>query len=299
MVVQLKIALILRPQNYAMKDPAAYHPEKNQISVEQKELLLKYLKDKLGMDFSEYSESSVRRRIAKILNELGLNDIHEYVQYLESQEKPSETFLEKFTVNVTEMFRDPKFYECFGRMIKQVAQKKDHIKIWSAGCSSGEETLSIAILLKENDLLDKATIIGTDLSAPIITRAKSMTYKQRHVSNYENSYQEAGGKFTLEKYYTAQGENVVFDSDLYRSVSFMESNLMDSPPASDFDIIICRNVLIYFNPQLQNSIIGKFNASLNKGGHLIFGSKESIIFFNDRNSFVEIEPESSIYKKVR
>lgn len=282
-----------------MKEPTPYYPEKNHISVEQKELLLKYLNDSLGMDFKDYSESSVRRRISKILNELGFDDVSQYISYLQSQEKPRETFLEKFTVNVTEMFRDPKFYDCFCRMIKDFGSKKEQIKIWSAGCSSGEETLSLAILLHENDLLHKTTIIGTDLSSAVIEKAKSRTYKQRHVSLYEKSYQEAGGKYSLDKYYTQQGENVVFDNDLYRSISFMENNLMDAPPSSDFDIIICRNVLIYFNPQLQNSIIGKFNDCLNSEGYLILGSKESIIFFEDRNLFVEIERESSIFKKTR
>lgn len=282
-----------------MKDPRPYYPEKNHISTEQKDLLLKYLKDNLGLNIGEYSESSVRRRISKILNELRFEDVREYIQYLENQENPREVFLEKFTVNVTEMFRDPGFYACFARMIKTVSEEKDHIRIWSAGCSSGEETLSLAILLKEINVLHKTSILGTDLSVSVLKRAESMTYKQRHVSNYEESYKDAGGKFSLEKYYSQQGENVIFDSDLYRSTSFMENDLMTSPPASDFDIVICRNVLIYFNPQLQNSVLGKFNSSLNDDGHLILGSKESIIFFDNRDLFVEIEPESSIYKKVK
>ncbi|AEV31175.1 CheR family methyltransferase [Owenweeksia hongkongensis] len=282
-----------------MNEPVAYHPNKNSISVEQKDQLLSYLNDKLEIDFSQYSESSVRRRISKILMELKFSDVEEYIKYLDQQPNPREVFIEKFTVNVTEMFRDPFFYSCFGRLIQQLASEKDHIKIWSAGCSSGEEILSLAILLKENNLLHKASILGTDLSAAILDLAKSKTYKHRHIANYEESYKEAGGKFSLEKYYSQDGENVIFHDDLYHSISFMENDLMTTPPASDFDIIICRNVLIYFNPQLQNSILGKFCTCLNDGGHLILGSKESIIFFEDRNAFVEIEPESSIYKKVK
>src|SRR5690606_38655282 len=149
----------------AMKDPEPYPHEKNSVPTEEKELLLKYLKDSLGMDFSDYSESSVKRRISKILNELGFSNVSEYISHLKTQEKPREVFLEKFTVNVTEMFRDPFFYACFARMIIKLAGQKEHIKIWSAGCSTGEETLSIAILLKENNLLDKASILGTDLSS--------------------------------------------------------------------------------------------------------------------------------------
>lgn len=282
-----------------MTERGQYFPNQNHKSTEQKELLFAYLNENFALDFKEYSESSVLRRISKILDELQFSDVKQYIEYLQSQPNPRELFLEKFTVNVTEMFRDPHFYSCFTRMIVDLAQEKEHIKIWSAGCSSGEETVSLAILLEENNILDKTTIIGSDLSSAIIKKAQRRTYKQRHLDAYEASYKEASGKYSLDKYYTKEGDNVIINEHLYRTISFLENDLMTSAPAADFDIIICRNVLIYFNAQLQNSVLAKFNQSLNHGGYLILGSKESIIFFQERDLFTEIEPESRIYKKVR
>lgn len=282
-----------------MKHMNSYNLEKNYISIEEKETLLDFLSSELNLHFKDYSESSVRRRISKILNEAHLENVEQYIKYLRSTENARERFLEKFTVNVTEMFRDPFFYSALMRSIEAMAKTKDHIKIWSAGCSSGEETLSLAILLEEKGLLDKVSILGTDLSSAIIKKAQQHTYKLRHVEYYEEAYKDAGGKYELSKYFTLNGEDVIFDSVLCRHTSFLENDLTTPPPSSEFDFIICRNVLIYFNAMLQDNILGKFTSCLNDGGYLALGSKESIIFFQDRELFVETEPESRIYKKVR
>lgn len=282
-----------------MKHMNSYNLEKNYISIDEKDKLLEYLSNDLDLHFRDYSESSVRRRISKILTEYHLENVDEYIAHLRKQEDPREEFLDRFTVNVTEMFRDPFFYNALLKLIEAKAKEQDHIKIWSAGCSSGEETLSIAILLHEKNLLDKVSILGTDLSASILKKAKEHTYKLRHVEYYEEAYRDAGGLYTLSKYFTNHGENVIFDSDLCRTTSFLENDLTTPPPSSGFDFIICRNVLIYFNAQLQDNILGKFTHALNDGGYLALGSKESIIFFQERELFVETEPESRIYKKIR
>ena len=277
----------------------SYNLEKNYISLEQKDLLLQFLSDNLDLHFQEYSESSVRRRISKILSELNLQTVEEYIKYLQRTENPREEFLERFTVNVTEMFRDPYFYSVIINEIEKHVEEKRAIKIWSAGCSSGEETLSLAILLKERNLLDKVSITGTDLSTSILKKAQSRTYKLRHMEYYDRAYREAGGKYDLEKYFEVNGENVIFDSDLCRPITFIENDLTTLPPSNDFDFVICRNVLIYFNAQLQDTILNKFTNSLNDNGYLALGSKESLIFFQGRDVFIEVEPESRIYKKVR
>lgn len=277
----------------------SYNLEKNYISLEQKDLLLQFLSDNLDLHFQEYSESSVRRRISKILSELNLQTVEEYIKYLQRTENPREEFLERFTVNVTEMFRDPYFYSVIINEIEKHVEEKGAIKIWSAGCSSGEETLSLAILLKERNLLDKVSITGTDLSTSILKKAQSRTYKLRHMEYYNQAYREAGGKYDLEKYFEVNGENVIFDSDLCRPITFLENDLTTLPPSNNFDFVICRNVLIYFNAQLQDTILNKFTNSLNDNGYLALGSKESLIFFQGRDVFIEVEPESRIYKKVR
>ena len=277
----------------------SYNLEKNYISLEQKDTLLFFLSEELDLHFQEYSESSVRRRISKILSELDLKSVEEYIEYLKRAENPREEFLERFTVNVTEMFRDPYFYSVLINEIEKHIEAKGSIKIWSAGCSSGEETLSLAILLKERNLLDKISIIGTDLSTSILKKAQSRTYKHRHMESYDQAYRDAGGKYNLEKYFTIDGDNVIFDRDICHPITFLENDLTTLPPSSDFDFIICRNVLIYFNAQLQDTILSKFSNSLNDEGYLALGSKESLIFFHGREAFMEVEPESRIYKKVR
>lgn len=277
----------------------ANHPEQIYISIEQKDQLLHYLKNYQNLNFEDYSESSVRRRITKILNELHLKDVNAYIKYLEKAENARQKFVDSFTVNVTEMFRDPFFYASLIELLQKETNDDKKFRIWSAGCSSGEETLSIAILLAESGLLDRVEILGTDLSKSIIDKARSGTYKLRHVLGYEKAYEEAGGNLSLSHYYTRNGENVKFDSDIYRSVEFKENDLTTPPPSSGFDLIICRNVLIYFNAQLQDSILNKFAEALNKDGYIALGSKESLIFFQGRHRFSEVKPESRIYKKVR
>ncbi len=275
-----------------------YNVEKNYISLEDKDLLLNFLLKEKGLDFRDYSEASVRRRIAKILSELHINSVTAYIEYLREEEKALAQFIEKFTVNVTEMFRDPFFYNTLVKSVFPVLKQKEKVKIWSAGCSTGEEVLSIAIILHENGLLNKTQILGTDLSNSVLDVAAKKTYKLRHLEGFSKAYKDSGGNSTLAEYYSRNGEYGTFSDDLYKNIKFEKHNLVNGEGYSGFDLIICRNVLIYFNANLQHKVISTFNRSLNPRSFLALGSKESVIFYNDRLQFKELIPESKIYQKV-
>ncbi len=281
-----------------MLENRLYNAEKNYVSLKDKDLLLDFLLIEKGLDFREYSEASVRRRITKILAELNFSGVKQYVDYLREEDKALNEFIEKFTVNVTELFRDPFFYNTMVKMVFPVLKQKEKVKIWSAGCSTGEEVLSMAIILHEKGLLNKTEILGTDLSASVINVAAKKTYKLRHIESFNRAYHDSGGAANLAEYFSRNGDFGTFDDDLYRNVRFEQHDLVSGKPFEDFDLIICRNVLIYFNANLQHRVIAKFNKSLKQGGFMALGSKESIIFYNDRLQFKEVTQDSKIYQKV-
>ncbi len=282
-----------------MTENHLFNIEKNYVSLEDKDLLINFLKDEQSIDFSEYSEASVRRRISKILAEVRMNSVSGYIEHLRSQEGAMDQFIEKFTVNVTEMFRDPFFFQALIDNVFPILKEKDEIKIWSAGCSTGEEALSLAILLQEHGLLHKTTILGTDLSDSVLENARKHCYRNTRMTEYENAYADSGGMFKLSNYYSVKGELACFDEGLFRNIRFEKQNLMDDPTTIDFDIVLCRNVLIYFNANLQNKVIGKLSRAIVKHGFLMLGSKESVIFYHNNTQFQEIKPESRIYQKLR
>ncbi len=276
-----------------------YNSEKNYVSIEEKARLLSYLQEHFRLDFRDYSEASVRRRFSKILNEHGLQSVDQYIDLLNEDENAIDLFLEKFTVNVTEMFRDPYCYEGLVTHSFPELRKKKKVKIWSAGCSSGEEVLSLAILLKEQQLLDKCSILATDLSPLVLETARQGIYQLRHLNSYGSAYLDSGGKKQLDHYYQRiNNDEARFSSDLLDHIEYRQHNLAEAPPADDFDLVICRNVLIYFNATLQNRVIDKLTASLIKGGDLFIGSKETILFYQQRQRYQELTPEIKLYRKL-
>lgn len=271
--------------------------EKNYVSVEQKELLLRFLKEEFDLDFTHYSEASVRRRIAKILSMMRMKDVETYIELLRDDSYDINEFLNLFTVNVTEMFRDPFCFKALAGDIFPVFRSKDKVRIWAAGCSSGEEVLALAILLQEAGLLERCEILGTDISTPILEQAKQARYQLRHVKTYQEAYLQAGGQNKLSDYYRVEGESVYFDQNLLRGVKYEKHNLLKELPAENFDFVMCRNVLIYFDSFLQNQVLNKLYRSLAHKGFLMVGSKENILFFDNRAAFEEVQYDIRIYQK--
>tara|TARA_R110002072_G_scaffold184135_4_gene340539 strand:- start:1540 stop:2388 length:849 start_codon:yes stop_codon:yes gene_type:complete len=273
--------------------------EKLYISIEQKEYLLDFLLNQYQLDLNEYSEASVRRRITKMMNDLNLKSTEQLANYLQNRPNGKNEFLQKFTVNVTEMFRDPSFFEFLKSDIFPKLNKLEIINIWSAGCSSGEETISLAIFLHEAELLHKCNIIGSDISRSILKKAKANVYPGRNVQGYSKAYEQANGLSKLDDYFVSSGDNISFEPFLLEKINYQPINLMNGIFYRHFDLILCRNVLIYFQASLQNKVLDNFYRALKPEGYLGLGSKESILFYQKRENFQEINGEHKVYRKFK
>jgi chemotaxis protein methyltransferase CheR len=209
-------------------------------------------------------------------------------------------FLDELTVNVTEMFRDPSFWRIMREeIIPAIMLNHKQFKIWHAGCSSGEEVLSMSIMLKEMGVLQDVTMIATDLDVNILERAKQGTYPIKNMELNEKNYIRFQGTRSFKDYYNEENGMAVFNKDLLMNVSFRRHDLVTGDIFNKFDLILCRNVMIYFNQTLQNEVLKKFHESLFKYGYLAIGSKESLIWCDYANRFIVVNNEEKIYKKIK
>jgi chemotaxis protein methyltransferase CheR len=261
------------------------------------ELLLDAVYRKYGYDFRNYAKASIKRRILQRCALSGLKTISELQHLILYDVTLFETLLMDFSINVTEMFRDPSFYRALKESVLPVLKELSHIKIWHAGCASGEEVYSMAILLKEEGLFDKTQIYATDINENILKKAKEGIYPLEKIKEYTSNYQRAGGSRTFSDYYTARYEFAVMNKNLRTHVVFADHNLATDASFGEMDLIICRNVLIYFDRDLQNMTIGLFRESLSSGGFLCLGNKESLRFSNYFGDFEDVKVNERIYRK--
>lgn len=260
------------------------------------------VKQNYGYDFTNYAISSFKRRVLRIL-ELGrypsIEHLIKRIREDESKEYKEE-FLGEITVNVTEMFRDPSFWRFMrDHVVPNVLVNHNSISIWHAGCSSGEEVFSMAIMLKEMGIFDKAKIIATDLDKAILDKAKKGEYLAKNMELNEKNYIRYQGTKSITDYYKPVNGKVVMDKSLVENVSFREHDLVTGGIFNKFDLVLCRNVMIYFNQTLQNDALKKLHESLFKYGYLVIGSKESLIWCDIANKFIVVNNEEKIYKKIR
>lgn len=254
---------------------------------------------KYGYDFRNYATSSFKRRVLRVL-ELKSLTIDTFIKRLSEQPAFFNEFLDELTVNVTEMFRDPGFWRILREdIIPGILLNNKQFKIWHAGCSSGEEVLSMNIMLSEMGILDDVTIIATDIDQNILERARSGTYTLKSMELNEKNYIRFQGKKTLKDYYKEEGGKAVFHKELFRNVSFRKHDLVLGEVFNKFDLILCRNVMIYFNQTLQNEVLKKFHSSLFKFGYMAIGSKESLIWCEYANRFIVVNQEEKVYKKIK
>jgi len=208
-----------------------------------------------------------------------------------------EQILKDFSINVTEMFRDPSFYSKFREEIIPILKTYPYIKIWHAGCSTGEEVYSMAIILKEEGLYERSQIYATDFNQTVIKKAKDGIYPINKIKEYTYNYQKAGGINSFSDYYTAKYDSVILNPDLKQNIVFADHNLVSDKVFAEVHLVVCRNVLIYFNKQLQDKVFSLFKESLIPGGYLCLGSKESIRFSDSFNHFETIDDNEKIYKR--
>ncbi|OOM82084.1 chemotaxis protein methyltransferase [Clostridium puniceum] len=260
-------------------------------------LLLEGIYLKYGHDFRSYSNAHMKRRILRRLSKVGLNSISEMQYKLLYDKEFFKALLSDFSINVTEMFRDPSFYKEFRKNVVPILKTYPFIRIWHAGCSTGEEVYSMAILLKEEGLYERAQIYATDFNTTVLQKAKDGIYGIDNIQDYTYNYQKAGGIASFADYYTAKYDSVIIDQSLKKKITFAEHNLVTDGVFGEMHVIICRNVLIYFNKKLQNDVINLFFDSLSSGCFLCLGSKESITFSSSRDKFEVLSDSEKIYRK--
>ena len=267
-------------------------------SLQYKDLLesIKYF---YGYDFTEYAEASVRRRIDYFMSTRKISGVDELKKLVLKDERLFEEFIQDVSVTVTEMFRDPPFYKSLRENVMKRLATYPFIKVWIAGCATGEEVYSLAIVLKEAGLLQRSIIYATDINQKSLMTARDGVYPAQNMKAYTSNYQRSGGTRPFSEYYKAMYNSVLFDKSLKQNIVFSSHNLAVDKAFNEFQLILCRNVMIYFNQKLQDRVINLFHESLCVFGYLCLGNKESLLFSERKSQFDEIDRSERIFMKIR
>jgi|RhiMetdeSRZDD1v2_1073273.scaffolds.fasta_scaffold394641_1 chemotaxis protein methyltransferase CheR len=281
----------------AAEAPAtAYDPELERTEIQ---LLLEGVYRHYGFDFRAYAYASLRRRIWKRIDADGLKTISALQDRVLHDPSMMERLLLDLSINVTAMFRDPGFYVAFRRDVVPALRTYPFIRIWHAGCSTGEEAYSMAILLEEEDLYDRARIYATDINEVVIRKAKEGIFPLDRMQEYTQNYLRAGGTRSFSEYYTAMYDGALFAPRLMRNIVFSQHNLVTDRSFAECNVILCRNVLIYFDRTLQQRVHKLFHDSLPTYGYLGLGSKESLRFTGFEENYEAVDRREKIYRKIK
>lgn len=267
------------------------------LDDDELEVLLNDLVEVYGYDFTDYSRASLKRRVIRLLQLDKFPSFAEFRYKLRKDRDYLKRFVEEITVNVTEMFRDPFFYKALRLQILPVLSTYPFIRIWHAGCSTGEEVYSMAIMLKEANLLHKSLVYATDINPDVIKKAMSGIFPLSHMKQYSENYILSGGLQDFSGYYSAKYNHAKFDEELRAKVIFATHNLVSDRSFNEFQLILCRNVLIYFDQKLQQKVFTLFDQSLEQLGYLALGSKETIRFSPVASKYKQFEKEK-IWRKI-
>lgn len=269
------------------------------LADEDLESLLQDLQDKHGYDFTNYSQASIKRRISLLFIKDKLPGFAELRYRLLNDKNYLLSFVQHITVNVTEMFRDPTFYKTLRHEILPVLASRPFIRIWHAGCSTGEEVYSMAIILKEAGLLHKSLLYATDINPHVIEKMRNGMFPISQVKQYSENYNRTGGTAELSNYYTAKYDWVKFNQSLSSKIIMSTHNLVSDRSFNEFQLIVCRNVLIYFNKQLQKHVLDLFDKSLETLGYLALGSKETLNYSLLQSRYVQCDNKEKIWRKMK
>jgi chemotaxis protein methyltransferase CheR len=270
-------------------------------AVEQAEVegLVMALMQRYGYDFSHYARASFLRRVRHAMQEEQAPSVSALQAKLLRDPFVMRRFIAHLSVHVTAMFRDPEFYQTLRRLVIPWLRTYPFVRIWHAGCATGEEVYSMCIMLEEEGLYERCRIYATDLSEVVLHRARLATYALGSVQRYTENYQKAGGTLDFSRYYTADRENAIFHEELRRNVIFSLHNLASDGSFNEFHLVCCRNVMIYFDDTLQERVLSLFDASLARGGYLALGRRETLNFSSLQHTYQEVETGSKLYRKMR
>ncbi len=270
-----------------------------ELSNNELDEILTLVRHVYGYDFTNYAQASLKRRIVRCMGLVNIRTAPSLQFQLANDAAFFTWFLQSIMVNVTEMFRDPPFYINLRDKVLPLLASYPIIKIWHAGCATGEEVYSMAILLKEANLLDRCRIYATDLNPANLEKARLGLVPTQYMDEYTLQYKQAGGVGDFSAYYTTQGDHVMMDKSLRDSILFAQHNLVTDRVFNEFQLVCCRNVLIYFNKNLQNHVIRLFHDSLASLGYLAIGPKESLLFTDLRTQFEPVCTDTKIFRRIR
>ena len=271
---------------------------KEELEYTEVTLLLEAIYRHYGYDFRNYSKASVTRRVRGVLAKTSYRTVSELISPVLHDETFFETVLHALSITVSEMFRDPPFFKVLREEIIPYLKTHPFVRIWHAGCATGEEVYSLAIVLREAGFADRATIFATDFNDTALSRAKEGIYPLATIKDYTANYQLAGGTGSFAQYYHADYDAAVLDPSLRENIIFANHNLVTDGVFSEVHLVMCRNVLIYFDKTLQGKVIKLFRDSLVHGGILALGSKEALRFSKAAGDFKVLNDKWKIYQKL-
>jgi chemotaxis protein methyltransferase CheR len=290
------MAVPVTPARSLSGPPVTYDAELERVEIE---LLLEGIFRHSGFDFRSYAYASIRRRLWKRVEAERLKSISALQDLVLHDASALERLLLDLSVSVTSMFRDPGFYQVFRHQVIPILRTYPFIRLWHAGCSTGEEVYSTAIVLEEEGLLDRARIYATDINDNVLQQARAGIFPLNRMQEYTENYIRAGGTRSFSEYYTAKYDGALFSPALTRNTVFAQHNLVTDRSFSEFNVIFCRNVLIYFDRQLQDRVNALFYESLVMFGILALGSKESLRFSQYEACYERLDAAQKIYRKVQ
>jgi chemotaxis protein methyltransferase CheR len=271
-------------------------PELENMEVE---LFVQALQRRHGYDFSQYAPASLKRRVQQLAQQLQCRTVSGLIERVIHEPQLLPNVLNGLTVPVSDMFRDPLMFRTVREQLLPLLASYPQINIWQAGCAHGQEVYSLAILLEEAGLYDRAQIFATDLSERALQQAEEGIYPVRDAQQWSRNYQAAGGTRSLADYYSARYNLVKIDQRLRRNVTFARHNLVSDGVFCEAHLIFCRNVLIYFSNALQDHVLSLFRNSLVRGGYLCLGLRESLDYANAANDFTAFAEKMRIYRLAK
>jgi len=260
--------------------------------------LLEGIVDRYGYDFRDYARPALDRRVRAFMKEEGMPGLRQLRDKLLGDPDTMQRFLSNLSVSVTSMFRDPGLYEIFRRDIVPVLRTFPFIRIWHAGCATGQEVYSMAILMQEEGLYDRCRFYATDMDESALRTAKEGIFSLHAMRKYTANYIASGGKGSFSDHYTARYNSAILKSSLKKNIVFANHNLVSDGSFNEFHVILCRNVLIFFNERLQARVHGLFHQSLANFGYLGLGAKESLAAGGCRKAYIEINAKHRLYRKI-
>jgi chemotaxis protein methyltransferase CheR len=262
-------------------------------------LLVEAVYLRYGHDFRDYAQSSLKRRVLQAQQRMNLPSISAMQESVLHEPAQFALLLQYLTVPVSEMFRDPAYFLALRRHVVPVLRTYPSIKVWIAGCSTGEEAYSMAILLREEQLLERTILYATDINHASLDKARAGIFGLDHMQAFTRNYQQAGGMASFSDYYTAAYGGALFDRALRDSITFADHSLATDAVFSETQLVSCRNVLIYFNRKLQDRALGLFHESLSHRGFLGLGTKETLDFSGYAARFEPVSRPERLYRKVK